>query len=198
MGKYDELTRGQTEAIVNKLGGMEGVMKLLRGELVVKLASVPSFLLWKTIQIGGVSKSELQKRLKKEGFYVSDYAKDIMGKDAFGTLSEKEEVSLVRASVAELGFKNFATYDEIVSRATELGLGLCPAEVGPHLRLQETDQAYGDFYWVATKPIVGSDGYARVFYMDRGSFGPRWLGASYVSSDYRWNLVYRFVFLSRK
>ncbi len=35
MGKYDELTRGQTEAAVNMLGGMEGLRKLLQGKLKV-------------------------------------------------------------------------------------------------------------------------------------------------------------------
>ena len=34
--KYGELTLGQIEAVVNKLGGMNGVNKLLSGELVVK------------------------------------------------------------------------------------------------------------------------------------------------------------------
>ena len=33
--KYGELNLGQIEAIVNKIGGMEGVEALLRGELVV-------------------------------------------------------------------------------------------------------------------------------------------------------------------
>jgi len=34
--KYGELTLGQVEAIVNKLGGMEGVQRLLSGELVMQ------------------------------------------------------------------------------------------------------------------------------------------------------------------
>ncbi|MEK7066059.1 MAG: hypothetical protein AAB965_00635, partial [Patescibacteria group bacterium] len=34
--KYGELTMGQIEAMVNKLGGMEGVQRLLSGELVIQ------------------------------------------------------------------------------------------------------------------------------------------------------------------
>jgi hypothetical protein len=42
--KYGELNLGQVEAIVNKLGGIEGAMRLLRGELkvVCKTASSSS------------------------------------------------------------------------------------------------------------------------------------------------------------
>ncbi len=193
-----DLTAGQLNAIVKKLGGHEAALKLLRGELVVKLADMPVFTPWKILRIGGTPKTELLKRMKKENFYISDYAKDIMGKDAFGTLPEKQDVSLVRLSVAELRFKNPATYDEIVARAKELGLDLCPAEVGPYLRLTETDQAYSDFYWIAMEPIVGSSGVARVFYVYRDSVGKRWLSTHYVISDSRWGLGGRFVFLSRK
>ena len=193
-----DLTAGQLNAIVKKLGGYEAALKLLRGELVVKLADIPTFAPWKIIRIGGTAKAELQKRLKKEKFYLSDYAPDIMGKDAFKTLSEKEDVSLVRLSVAELGFKNPATYDEIVSRAKDLGLDLCPAEVGPHLRLNETDQPLGDYYWVAMEPIVFSYGHRHVFCVGRNDDGERWLSADFVAIDDRWNLAYRFVFLSRK
>lgn len=34
MGKYNELTRGQTEEIVNKLGGMEGVQRFLSSQFI--------------------------------------------------------------------------------------------------------------------------------------------------------------------
>lgn len=34
--KYSDLTLGQVEAVVNKLGGMEGVKRFLSGEMVVK------------------------------------------------------------------------------------------------------------------------------------------------------------------
>jgi len=39
--KYPEIKFGQMEAIINKLGGEEGVLKFLRGELVVQPAVVP-------------------------------------------------------------------------------------------------------------------------------------------------------------
>ena len=50
--KYGELTLGQVEAVVNKLGGMEGVKRFLSGETLIKEAE-REFKIWKTIkQIG--------------------------------------------------------------------------------------------------------------------------------------------------
>ncbi len=55
------------------------------------------------------------------------------------------EVELVVVSPADLGFKILDTKDgptlkDIYSRALDVGLELCPAEVGPQLRLQFLDQ----------------------------------------------------------
>jgi len=38
--KYGRLSLGQIEALVNKIGGMEAVEKILRGELVVRIKEV--------------------------------------------------------------------------------------------------------------------------------------------------------------
>ena len=39
--KYGDFTLGQVEAVINKLGGEEGALKFLRGELVVQPAVIP-------------------------------------------------------------------------------------------------------------------------------------------------------------
>jgi len=62
--KYGELNLGQVEAIVNKLGGMEGVQRFLSDEFVVKMVE-QSFTIWKTITLGAYqSLSEDRKALK--------------------------------------------------------------------------------------------------------------------------------------
>ena len=76
--KYNELTFGQMEAIVNKLGGMEGVQRFLSGEIVVK-APEQNFKVWKTIKLGTIKNAdEFRKALKKAGFKISDWANDII------------------------------------------------------------------------------------------------------------------------
>jgi hypothetical protein len=47
--KYTSLDLGTIEAVVNKLGGMEGVRRFLCGELSL---NIPQFATWKTVKIG--------------------------------------------------------------------------------------------------------------------------------------------------
>jgi len=195
--KYGEATMGQFEAVINKLGGMEGLKRFLSGELMVK-AMENIFSVWKTLSIGGVSKDELAKRLKDGGHSVSDWAKDIMGKPAFKTSAEPHEISFVRLKVRDFGFIESPTTTELFARAKEQGLDLCEAEDGPHLRLALTDQPRGDWFWVAMEPMADSDGGPRVFYVERRADGRRWLFADCASPGSRWDLEDEVVFRFRK
>jgi hypothetical protein len=155
--KYGELTLGQVEAVVNKLGGMEGVKRLLSGETVIK-ESEHEFKIWKTIKLGTGLKTadDFRRALAKGRFRLGDWASDIIGKPAFTVAAEETEVDLVKVKVSELGFKNGARLDQIYERAKELGLVPCPAEVGPQLRLQYQDQPNDEWLLVAMEPILGS------------------------------------------
>ena len=77
--------------------------------------------------------------------------------------SEATEVDLVKVTVAELGFTKGARRDQIYERAKELGLVLCPSEVGPQLRLQYQDQPSGDWVFIGMEPINASDSHPCVF-----------------------------------
>lgn len=50
-----------------------------------------------------------------------------------------KNLEAVHVSVAALGFPDGATFARVVERAATDGLFLCPLELGPHLRLQFTD-----------------------------------------------------------
>lgn len=52
--KYGDLNLGQIEAIVNKLGGMDGVRRFLSGELVVKAAEFLKFVA--EVAVGGTER----------------------------------------------------------------------------------------------------------------------------------------------
>jgi hypothetical protein len=59
----------------------------------------------------------------------------------------------------DLGFgEDGATVQEIYARALQIGLELCPAEVGPILRLNYLDQPVGEFLNIAMRPIARYDG----------------------------------------
>ena len=99
-----------------------------------------------------------------------------MSKKALTTLPEAVSIDLARVKVRDLGFTKQPTTNEIWARIRELGNDLCPAEVGPHLRLQFGDQDRGDYFWVAMEQIADSDGNPNVFNVNvrlRKSNNPR-------------------------
>lgn len=154
------------------------------------------FEVWRALTIGGVSKDDLITRLG-DGFYVSDWAKDIMSKPEFTTAPEPDNIQLVRIQVRDLGFTDLPTTAELFARIKEVG-ELCPAEAGPHLRLALTDQPKGDWFWVAMEPITVSDGDPHIFDIKRNDDGKRWLYAYDAVSGSRWDLGDEIVFCLRK
>ena len=192
--KYSNWTLGQVEAVFNKLGGDDGVRRFLAGELVVK-ETERQLKVWKTIKLGTGLKTadDFRRALKDDGFNISDWASDILGKPAFKAADEDTEVDLVKVTVAELGFKNGARHNQIYERAKELGLGLCPPEVGPQLRLQYQDQPNGEWILVAMEPIVDSDGYPYVFSVKHHDSG-LWLSSRWGDPDDFWYPGHRWVF----
>ena len=153
---------------------------------------------WKTIKLGTHKNAdEFRKALKKDGFKIGDWGNDILGEPAFTVSSAEEEIQLANVSVADLGFKNGANYGDICAKAKELGLELCPNEVGPQLRLQYKDQPKGEYLRIAMEPIAGSDGRLDIFRVDHGGDG-LWLDGNHGHSDTFWLARNRFVFRLRK
>ncbi|MBI4090684.1 MAG: hypothetical protein HY422_01545, partial [Candidatus Komeilibacteria bacterium] len=79
----------------------------------------------------------------------------------------------------------------------ELGYELCPAEVGPQLRLQYQDQPLNEWLVIAMEAISVSDGNLLVFYVKHLVVG-QWLGTYSGSPGYLFNPDGRFVFTRRK
>jgi len=132
-----------------------------------------------------------ENALRDRNDYLSDWGKDILKKTEFSRESQKYD--LVRFTVSQLGFSSGATTDQIYEKAEELGLELCPAEVGPHLRLQYRG---GEWMLIAMKQISGRNGYPDVFRLDTDG-DQLGLYGSYANSSYRWNPDNRFVFRFR-
>jgi len=193
--KYGELTLGQIEAIVNKLGGMEGVMRFLSGETMVT-APVRAWNTWKTITLGThMSVNALRNAMKAAGNKISDLANYILGKTPLA--KTETEINLVKVTVAELGFKDGAHYRDIIVRAKELGLDYCPAEVGPQLRLQYQDQPSGEWPRIAMEPITGLCGSLGIFRVGQDDDGS-WLYWDRGCPMDFWRDYDTFVFASRK
>ena len=157
-----------------------------------------SIKVWKTIKLGTHKDTNaLREALKASGNKISDWANDILSKPAFTVAIAEEEIQLVNVSVADLGFKNRATYKDICKRAKKLGLELCPNEVGPQLRLQYKNQPKGEYLRIAMEAVTSFGGNLLIFRVELGDDG-LWLSGDRGYYGRFWNADLRFVFRLRK
>lgn len=190
---------GPLKDFAEKLGGEEGkewlaaFKRFLRKE--EPWPKVPEFPIWKTIKLGtGLKVAEdFRHALSDGGFRLSGWASGILGKPAFTAAGEETEVDLVRVAVGELGFRKGARRDQIYERAKELGLEVCPPEVGPQLRLQYQDQPNGEWILIAMEPIIDSDGCPLVFSVGRRG-SELWLSSYWGNPGHFWGAGHQWVF----
>ena len=103
----------------------------------------------------------------------------------------------IKRSVADLGLPEGPTTEEIYAAARESGLDLCPAWVGPQLRLDYDDQPDGEILTIAMEPITDDVGEPCVFGVDR-SGSERRLSSRIVHPGVHWNAGTPWVFALRK
>lgn len=149
--------------------------------------------IWRTIKIWDKSPAEFRNAINRFG-KIGDLANILL--DKLDLNHGYTELSLVNISVAELGLRNEARLSDIYNRAEQLGLRLCPDEVGPQLRLQYRDQPKGEWLQIAMKPITGLDEHQCLFQVGRDNDGLLWLhGDNRGSFDSLWNSDEHMVFV---
>lgn len=146
------------------------------------------------IEIGGKDKDTLKAELKRKNIKISDYAQDMLNSRDFSTSKNIEKADLIRLTVKDLGFPNGATTDEIYKRAQDLGLELCPAEVGPQLQLQNP---ISEWTLIAMKQITDHHSAPDVFNLYRDG-DVLWLSDSGARPGSEWRGGNEFVFRFRK
>ena len=78
------------------------------------------------------------------GIKIRDSANEILARPVFPYARVKTEVELALLSGSELGVETQSSLSDVYKRAKQVGLELCPAEIGPQLRLHYRNQAaYG-------------------------------------------------------
>ena len=142
---------------------------------------------------------------------ISDYGKSMLKNEEFvrslydnteapraeWVLKKPEKMTLIRLTVADLGFKSSATTDQIYERAQILGLELCPPDTGPNYRLKYRNQPLNEWIYIGMKQITDSGGNPGVFGLARGD-GGLWLNEGWTGPGGEWNPDDRFVFRLRK
>ncbi len=149
------------------------------------------------IDLEAKSSSEYQKQILENGHKFYGEAEYLLETKEFATSLKSEQLKLIKLSVQALGFPNGATFAEISNKAKELGLDLCPPEVGPAYRLQYTDQPMNEYVGIGMMPIAGADGEPRVFDVGRDASGS-YLDTYWTEPAGRWNASYLVVFSIRK
>ncbi len=165
------------------------LQKVLREALLPVFANV-----WKTVTLGRYKTPEAyRKALEDNGYYVSDYASQILSKIS---IAESEiKFDLVIKTATEFGFKDSVRRDRIYIKAQESGLQLCPAEMGPALRLAYPDQPCEERLRIAMEPIADSGDYLNVFGVDN-DHNVRSLFGYYGSHVNFWPPGLRWVFVA--
>jgi hypothetical protein len=160
----------------------------------------------RTVTVGGLTKAELIQELQRHSVSLNESAEILFASERFTTAQTRSSVLTIELTVGDLGFPRGATNIEIYERAGALGLGACPLELGPHLRLQYLDQPEG--YWgqpvrqhqapsgsitIASEPLLDDDDFPKGFYLRRIK-GVLWLRGYRSGPEHVWEPDDHFVF----
>lgn len=159
------------------------------------------------ITLGGLKRADLIAALTKNAISINTHAETLFASDHFTTSKTPYTVTTVELTVHNLGYPKGATLAEFYKKAKQLGLDLCPLELGPHLRLQYLDQPEGHLgkpvrqhqapygaITVASKILTQDDNFPKGFYL-RKMDGILWLRGYRSDSEHVWAPDDHFVFL---
>lgn len=132
--KYNKMNLGQIEALINKVGGPDGVKKILSGRV-----GIVSLKPWQTVNLGTFqSEDGLRKALDGADLFAGYDDGSAKSSKALKNIeiSKPQKVNLVIVAVEDLGLSGCAKTNEIYEAADELGLDYCPDETAAQVLLQ--------------------------------------------------------------
>jgi len=139
----------------------------------IGFASPYEFPAWKTVDIGIYYNANAVRdafRTAPDIIRTEYRSNQMLSRMTF--LQTDARLNLVLTTVADLGFgEDGASLKDIYERASQLGLALCPAELGPALRLAYLNQPFGEYLRIAMEPIAIAGGEAAVFTVAKGLAG---------------------------
>lgn len=157
-------------------------------------------LILKEVWIGGLTKDELLQNLNIKNIGINEFGLQILNHKNFTTSPIKTKITTIIISVGDLGFQKGAPTKDIYQKAEELGFKLCPAELGPHMRLQYIDSNQpidppkGSWENIGMKKLSDEPNFPNGFYLRRREDG-FWLRGYQASPDHMWSPTDRFIFV---
>ena len=110
---------------------------------------------WRTITLGKEKTGIAYiKALSASRMPIHKDVREVLNSSEFSTSSIETDVDLVVLTPVQLGLNQGTDFDVIRKRIEVVGLKLCPAEVGPALRLAYRDQPLGELLYIATDPFL--------------------------------------------
>jgi len=186
--------------MVNKLGGMDGVTKFLRGELIVCEPTCSwrehDGVIYLTVTSDGTTGPEWIDRLIKKGRRVGAYAESVLRSVDFKpTTGVTYEIAILKGMLFN---DNDRVTKNIRAEAETRKLTVPNTEVACLIRENFSDEeieAMG-LLWITTmhEPIKDSDGVSRLLSARRRD-GGSWLDASYDDPGSGWRRKGGFVFV---
>lgn len=160
----------------------------------------------RTVEVGGLTKLQLIQKLQQTSILINELGERLLADNKFTTSDTKYSLHTVELTVVALGFPDGATTVQIFTRARELGLELCPLELGPHLRLEYLDQPEGfagnpiqrhqapsGSITIASEILTEDDDFPKGFYLRRID-DALWLRGYIADHLHVWNPDDHFIF----
>jgi hypothetical protein len=139
----------------------------------IGFGSLDEYPKWKAVDLGVYHDANAVRdafRTTPHLIRIDKWADQMLNRITF--LQTDTTLNLVLTTVSDLGFgEDGASLKDIYERASRLGLALCPAELGPALRLAYLDQPLGEYLRLAMQPVARSDGKATDFTVAKGLAG---------------------------
>jgi len=159
------------------------------------LSTQAPFRTWRTTTIGSYKGvNTYRDALDAAKIKIGDAADEILGRAAFPYAREKTVVELTVVSAAELGVESDeSSLSDVYERARQVGLNLCPAEVGPQLRLDYHNQPLGEALDIAMEPVATYSGDLTILTLVNWGTGLMLIGRD-GRSESKVNRISRFVF----
>jgi hypothetical protein len=162
------------------------------------------------VEVGGLTKSQLIQKLQQYSILMNESGERLIAANIFTTSETKYIIQTVEITVGDLGFLDGATTAQLFKRASDLGLELCPLELGPYLRLEYLDQPEGYLgkplrqhpapfgsITIASKILHEDYDFPKGFYLRRIN-GELWLRGFQADHLHVWNPDDHFIFCKQK